>query len=258
MIENFKSKEKINIDNDDITIEHILPQSQNNLEWRSYLGEDYDRISMIYLHTLGNLTLTGYNPELGGKSFEKKKELLRDSKVKITFLNEDILSQEKWDEQAIRGRIDKIGRLLNSIYQYPKWSGKIYKTHSSNNNSIKINFDNIEQATNKNVESFYFLGNDIPIKAFNEVLIEAIKIVFRYSEEAKENIDILAKQNKFKMTKNFPDEKSSGPWDFIEECDIWINKHGNSIEILKTIKNLLFELNIPTDDFIVVVKNKEK
>ena len=71
VIEN-STKEHIDIGN--LTIEHILPQKENAAVWRKEVGEDYSRVYETYLHTLGNLTITGHNSELGAKSFNDKKK----------------------------------------------------------------------------------------------------------------------------------------------------------------------------------------
>ena len=61
-LENHNRKEPVNID--DYTIEHILPQNPElYLEWQQMLGENWKEIQEQYLHTLGNLTLTGYNSD---------------------------------------------------------------------------------------------------------------------------------------------------------------------------------------------------
>ena len=72
-IEN-STKETINTEN--LTIEHILPQKENAVVWKKDLGEDYSMVYEIYLHTLGNLTFTGYNSELGTKPFTEKKRII--------------------------------------------------------------------------------------------------------------------------------------------------------------------------------------
>ena len=62
LLENHGRKEHVTIE--DYTIEHILPQNENlSTEWRAALGEDWADVQQKYLHTLGNLTLTGYNSE---------------------------------------------------------------------------------------------------------------------------------------------------------------------------------------------------
>ena len=71
-----QGKEQIIIDN--LSIEHIMPQNNNiSQEWQKMLGENWATVKDKYLHTLGNLTLTGYNTELGDRPFDKKKKKLR-------------------------------------------------------------------------------------------------------------------------------------------------------------------------------------
>ena len=61
-LENFQRKEMVNIS--DYTIEHVMPQNPNlSHEWQEMLGEGWVEVQGKYLHTLGNLTLTGYNSD---------------------------------------------------------------------------------------------------------------------------------------------------------------------------------------------------
>jgi uncharacterized protein with ParB-like and HNH nuclease domain len=93
-------KEVIDL-NDKITIEHIMPQTINS-EWRDEIGHDYsDEIHNKYLHTLGNLTLTGYNSELGNLPFSEKKKKYLESGISM---NRDLCRNEKWWEVEILRR----------------------------------------------------------------------------------------------------------------------------------------------------------
>lgn len=57
-------------------MEHILPQNENlSAAWQDSLGEDWRNIQETWLHTLGNLTLTGYNAECSDKSFVEKRDM---------------------------------------------------------------------------------------------------------------------------------------------------------------------------------------
>lgn len=69
-----------------------------------------------YLHTLGNLTLTGYNSELGDLPFGKKKEKLQEVHTKVTRLNETVLSQEDWNEAAIAARAESLVRTIAALF----------------------------------------------------------------------------------------------------------------------------------------------
>ena len=88
VIEN-STKERIDVSN--LTIEHILPQKENAAVWKKEVGEDYSRVYEVYLHTLGNLTITGHNSELGTKSFAEKKKIIEENS-KANILNKEVLS----------------------------------------------------------------------------------------------------------------------------------------------------------------------
>ena len=84
----------------DISIEHIMPQTLSP-EWKDYLGENASDIHDEWLHTIGNLTLTGYNPELSNKPFNPKKLLFAESNF---ALSKSILKVDEWNATAIENR----------------------------------------------------------------------------------------------------------------------------------------------------------
>lgn len=76
-LENGNDKEYIdiaqNIKNGSTSIEHIMPQSLDD-NWKKALGDNWDDIHNKYLHTLANLTLTGWNSEYSNRSFIEKRD----------------------------------------------------------------------------------------------------------------------------------------------------------------------------------------
>lgn len=79
-LENFGNKEKVLTQ--DLSIEHIMPQKLNP-NWRIELGNDWKEVHSLYIHNIGNLTLSGYNGELSNKNFKDKKKILQESKLKL-------------------------------------------------------------------------------------------------------------------------------------------------------------------------------
>ena len=76
-----------------------------------------------YVHTLGNLTLTGYNQNLSNMSFDNKKNRKgRDGKnmgyLNGLFLNEDIAARKKWTVDDIINRTEKIVAITKQIYSW--------------------------------------------------------------------------------------------------------------------------------------------
>ena len=72
-LENYhRPHELVNVE--DYTIEHVLPQNDKlSFEWQSELGSNWQQVQARYLHTIGNLTLTGYNSEYSDHPFFEKR-----------------------------------------------------------------------------------------------------------------------------------------------------------------------------------------
>lgn len=117
-LENHKRKELVNVD--DYTIEHILPQNENlSAEWQAMLGQDWKEVQETYLHTIGNLTLTGYNSELSDRPFNKKKTIVGGFNDSPIRLNEFLRRSEKWTENEIVTRAKTLGTKATDIWRAP-------------------------------------------------------------------------------------------------------------------------------------------
>ncbi len=99
-----------------LTIEHVLPQTLTE-EWRDMLGPRAESIHDTLLNTFGNLTLTGYNTELGNLPFREKKAKLADTHVE---LNRWILDQTAWTEHEILARAQALLDWAKAIWPGPE------------------------------------------------------------------------------------------------------------------------------------------
>ena len=112
-------KEEINLER--LSIEHVLPQTlgddEDGRSWRVALEPDWRKLYEKWVHTLGNLTLTGYNPELGNASYAEKRTAFTQSKVS---LNQYFVAVEKWDDQAIRERGLRLARIVAQLWPRPE------------------------------------------------------------------------------------------------------------------------------------------
>lgn len=112
-LENFENKEAVKIR--DLTIEHIMPQKISQ-EWQKELGENWYEIQKKYLHTIGNLTLTGYNPEMSNKSFAEKKKIFIESGLKISSY---VREHSRWTEKEISERSKILAEKAVKIWARP-------------------------------------------------------------------------------------------------------------------------------------------
>ena len=123
-LENYERKESVNVD--DYTFEHIMPQNKNlSQEWRKDLGDNWNEVHEKYLHTVGNLTLTGYNSELSDKPFLEKRNMqggFSDSPIR---LNLDLAKLDSWNEDEIIKRANTLFEKAILIWKYPQLTEEI-------------------------------------------------------------------------------------------------------------------------------------
>lgn len=117
-LENHGRKEPVVVE--EYTIEHIMPQNENLSElWQSSLGEDWKQVHVKYLHTIGNLTLTGYNSELSDRPFHEKQKMLGGFADSPIRLNRGLATVDYWDESTIIQRADELAELAVQIWWAP-------------------------------------------------------------------------------------------------------------------------------------------
>lgn len=127
--ENYGRKELVSVG--DYTIEHIMPQNENlSEEWRKDLGDNWKEIQQDYLHTLGNLTLTGYNSEYSDRPFREKRDLeSKGFKFSPLKMNEGLGDLEVWNEDAIKKRASKLAKHALEVWKSPILSADVLDSY---------------------------------------------------------------------------------------------------------------------------------
>ncbi|WP_231192577.1 DUF262 and DUF1524 domain-containing protein [Helicobacter pylori] len=115
-LENFDRKERVYTH--EYTIEHIMPQKLTE-EWERDLGENFQEIHNKYLHTIGNLTLTGYNTEYSNRSFQEKQGMEKGFKDSPLRLNQGLRDLKSFGEEEIKKRANDLADLALKIWTYP-------------------------------------------------------------------------------------------------------------------------------------------
>ena len=120
-LENSERREPISVAN--CTIEHVMPQNPDlSEEWQQELGENWQEIQEIYLHTIGNLTLIGWrdNPALSDLPFKKKQSVNGGFCDSPLHLNRSLAQAKQWNENAIIDRAKELAEKALKIWTYPK------------------------------------------------------------------------------------------------------------------------------------------
>jgi Protein of unknown function (DUF1524) len=156
------------ITNQDIhlTIEHVMPQTLNK-SWIESLGENYDSIHQLYLHTLPNLTLTAYNSKYSNFDFLKKKTVENGFNESPLLINKFVKEKNNWNLSALEEREEWWFEKIEKIWPLPNTSFK------PTPKGTEFIFEEDKDLTGSKVKGVIILGDTIMCKTWTEVL-EAI------------------------------------------------------------------------------------
>ncbi len=165
----FAHKEQASFDN--LTIEHIMPQTITEW-WQNELGEDWQVTHELWLHTLGNLSLTGYNPELSNADFPTKQNLLNQSHLE---LNKYFGNLSVWNQTEIERRSSKLADKALKIWVY-------FGDSQSSVDSTNI----IDEVTGKVPRVVSILGQTNTVASWRDVLESTMNTIGIVEPEAFE------------------------------------------------------------------------
>jgi len=245
-IENSNCNETIEVKS--LTIEHVLPQTMN-LIWRTELGENADEIWSKYVHTLGNLTITGYNSELGQKSFKDKKEIVQ-TYSKARRLNEDILKSTQWTVSEILDRAGRLADRILEIFHFDNIEDTI-DFHVKNGQFYTLN-DKESLASTKPI-SFIFMGEKFFVKSYKQMTKTVIENLFQIDDSllqklAESNYSAFGTRCALSYDKN--NLRTSHE---IKDSGIYIETNLSTFYQLMLIEKILEEYGLEDEEFIINV-----
>lgn len=125
------AKDPLDFSGGNFSIEHIMPQNAlASAEWREMLGDDCERVYEELINTLGNLTLTAYNPELSDAPFAEKKAHFKGGfDQDYLVISKELHDLDVWDEDAIRGRAERLAERALEVWPFPELSAEIVASY---------------------------------------------------------------------------------------------------------------------------------
>lgn len=247
-----QGKEQLYTDN--LTIEHIMPQNQNmSTAWQKMLGDDWQAVKDKYLHTLGNLTLTAYNSELGDKPFAEKKSLLLDVKTKVVNLFSDVKNCEVWDASAIEKRAMRLSQTIINLFPIEAPSVEISFTDPRYQ---EYTCDDPDSAKFKTPNYYILQGERVNVTSYAEMLRSVIEHLYSMDNRI---IEQMAKADEcpvswssnvmfsYDSSKTTGDSKISG-------TDIFRSTGFSATHIMYIIRALLDRYSIDRSDFVYSAK----
>ncbi|GAA9384364.1 DUF262 and DUF1524 domain-containing protein [Helicobacter pylori] len=198
-LENFDRKERVYTH--EYTTEHIMPQTLTE-EWERDLGENFQEIHDKYLHTIGNLTLTGYNPEYSNRSFQEKQGMEKGFKDSPLRLNHGLRDLESFSEEEIKKRANDLADLALKIWTYPKLDAEIlekYKPKKDKKEKKVYDLSSYNFGSHSR-ELFDILSKEI--KALDEKIAEKFNQDYISYKFSKNFVDIVVQTKDLKLYLN--------------------------------------------------------
>lgn len=200
-LENFNRKEMANTD--EYTIEHILPQNENLSEsWKQMLGENWKDIQANYLHTIGNLTLTGYNSELSDRPFVNKKTMeggFNDSPLR---LNSFMKTVEVWNEGNINKRAKELAQKAKHIWFAPNLSDETLQNYKRKEEKeiAEYTIDQYEYLTGEMLELYEVLRRRV-LNIDSSVKEEYKKLYIAFKSQTN-FVDVVPQKSRLRLSLN--------------------------------------------------------
>lgn len=243
-LENFQRKERVPVD--EYTIEHIMPQNEKlSSQWKNALGEDWERIHEKWLHTLGNLTLTGYNSEYYDHPFVKKRDMeggFKDSPLRV---NQGLGKIESWNEDEIQKRARRLAAWMKDVWPEPKLASQILVKYQAEKD-VQTGYsydDHIHFNSSKNKSLYASFRKEV--FALDPGIVEEVYKVYIAFKAETNFVDVVPQAKGLRLSLNMPFTDIIDPNNLCKDVT-HLGRHGNGdVEILlNDEKNLPYVLGL--------------
>ena len=249
-LENHDRKERVPVD--EYTIEHILPQNENlSATWRETLGPEWQRVQETWLHTLGNLTLTGYNSEYSDRPFGEKRDMQGGFKESPLRLNEGLGALDTWNETTIQIRAKRLAEQAVQVWAPPVLSAEVLEAYRPK----------VERPAGYTLDDHLYLAENSPMRQLfetfrKEVLAlnpcvseEVLKLYVAYKAETN-FVDVVPQKSRLRLSLNMHFHELHDPRSLTKDVTN-LGRWGNGdIEVeLSTLEDLPYVMGLVRQAF---------
>lgn len=224
-----RNNEPVDLSFSRITIEHIMPQTLNEV-WEEALGSEAAITHANYLHSIGNLTLTGKNEPMGNISFSSKKPFFASSNL---ALNKYFAHTANWNATAISQRALDLGQIALTIWPCPQ---------------AQVTALSDDDPTGYKPTGFTLFGTHYEVHRWREMLLQVCELLAKRHGEA--HFAALATQVTG-TTRQYVRNTSEGMINpaAIPGTQLWIETNQSSRSVLWVIAQIMDALGYTETDF---------
>ncbi|MDQ0976001.1 uncharacterized protein with ParB-like and HNH nuclease domain [Neobacillus niacini] len=256
-LENYGHKEKVKVEEliseNTINIEHIMPRKLTP-QWIDELGTHYQEIHDKYLHTIGNLTLTGYNSSLSNRTFKEKKEMKNGFDDSKLMLNKYLRTLNSWGEKEILNRAENLSIIAEEIWEYPivNYERKI------DNELIYSIIDESKDFTGEKIEAYLLGDKKFEVDSWRDFSVSIINVLNDHDSVKMRKIIQSRSQYNNLLTNNI----SFNQIDLRKPIEIfhgaYIEGNTNTKTLLQILKQLIEVFDYQEEEIFIVLKSDRK
>ncbi len=217
-LENHGKKERVDVEN--YTIEHILPQNESlSKEWQAELGPEWQHLQQTWLHTLGNLTLTGYNSEYRDFPFAyKRDQVINKDGNPIGFahsplkLNLGLGKVTTWNEDAIKARADRLTLEAAKVWSAPQLPPDVFDAYrpAAVKTGQQYSIDDHPFLASGSMRELFDLFREAVVALDPCVNEEFLKLYVAYKAETN-FVDVVPQARRLRLAINMPFHEIDDP-----------------------------------------------
>ena len=249
-LENCGNSEKTDLENSNLTIEHIMPQTLTPL-WEKELGDDFQNVHIQYLHKLGNLTYTGYNSKYGNKSFNEKKTIEGGFLQSRLFLNEFVKQQNTWSEKEITERGNLLAERALKIWPHKGLEQTI--TTDRDVSPLDEDFD----FSGYKPQFFFILGEKHSINSWRNLYRELLKSLYEIYES--DLMKILKNQDLDKYIANGREKLQrihNRGEKILPQLDLYFDMNFSANDFMKRIRSIFESLDLDIQELSIRISKE--
>lgn len=218
-----------------ITIGHIMPQTLSD-KWKKSLGEDcWERVHRQYLHTMANLTLTGYNSQYSNLSFAEKRDMDKGFKDSAFRLNNYVENCEQWTEKELIERQKELLNVFMTPWPMPSTSFEAAKQEAE---SASLDDEDYE-FTGKKIQAYILYGVRYPVNTWKEMLVQVCGHILLENRSTIEWLCANEKSGFHTLPESW--RRELGP-------DMYVWTDNSTSTKINILNGMFSECNIPTSD----------
>lgn len=250
-LENYDNREKVDIEalfeaeKEGLSYEHIMPQTLTS-QWKKELGDNHIQIHEQYLHTLGNATLTAYNPKLSNKPFHEKVNMEKGFRESRLWLNHSLAKLEKWGEEEIKSRAEQLSDRALLVWGFPQTSYEPPKKLEA-----QIGLYEEYNFTGTKPQSFTFLDKEYQAESWRELYKTSSKLLYTLDPVRLESLFDEPEHKRYLAPS--PDVHKYH-WKLAD--GVYLNINLSAHQIVGILKSLFDEYDLDESDYSITLREE--